>query len=61
MVQRILHILSSISLLAVIFLINHGIGVGEILSLVGIHVGCDLPQVVSYAVYIVAVVLYIYD
>ena len=58
MIQRIFNILSPISLLAVIFLINHGIGVGEILLLTGIHVGYDLPQVVSYAAYIVAVVFY---
>ena len=56
MVQRILHILSSISLLAVIYLINNGIGVGTIMGGIGIHVNCDLPQWVSYMAYIVAVI-----
>lgn len=58
MLQRALHILSSISLLAVVFLINNGIGIGSILSIVGIHVGYDLPQIVSYFVYIVSAVAF---
>jgi hypothetical protein len=56
MIQRVLHIISSISLLAVIFLINKGIGIGGILAVVGIHVGYDLPQWISYIIYIVVVV-----
>lgn len=53
MVQRILHILSSISLLAVIYLINNGIGVGTLLGEIGIHLKYDLPQWVSYVAYVV--------
>lgn len=56
MVQRILHILSSISLLAVIYLINNGIGVGTLLGEVGILVKYDLPQWVSYIFYVVVVI-----
>lgn len=56
MIQRVLHILSSILLLAVIYLINNGIGVGTLMGGIGFHVNCDLPQWVSYMVYIVAVI-----
>lgn len=56
MVQRVLHILSSISLLAVIYLINNDIGVGTILGEVGIHVNFNLPQWVSFMAYIVLVI-----
>lgn len=58
MVQRILHILGSISLLAVIYLVNNGISVGNLLAMVHIHVQYDLPQWVSVICYIVAVVGY---
>ena len=58
MIQRILHILSSISLLAVIYLINNGVGVGTILGEVGINVRYDLPQWVSYVVYIASVIAF---
>ena len=50
--MRTLHILCSVSLLATIFLINQGIGIGSILSEIGIKVGYDLPQYCSYIVYI---------
>lgn len=56
MVQRLLHILSSISLLAVIYLINNGVGVGSLLGEVGIHVKYDLPQWVSFIFYVIAVI-----
>lgn len=52
MIQRTLHILSSISLLAVIYLINNGVGFGTLLEAIGIDVKCDLPQWVSYLTYI---------
>lgn len=52
MIQRILHISSSISLLAVIYLINNGVGVGTLLGELGIHVKCDLPQWISFLTYI---------
>ena len=52
MIQRLLNILSSVSLLATIFFINKGIGVGTILRYVGIRVGYDLPQYYSYIVYV---------
>lgn len=52
MIQRILHILSSISLLAVVYLINNGVGIGSILGEVGINVKYDLPQCFSYLTYI---------
>ena len=58
MIQRILHILGSISLLAVIYLINNGISVGNILEILHIYVRYDLPQWVSVICYIVAVVGY---
>ena len=54
MIQRLLNIISSISLLAVIFLINKGISIGEIIGLLGMRVPFDMPQWVSYAVYIAA-------
>lgn len=56
MIQRILHILSSISLLAVIYLINSGIGMGTLLGGIGIHVKYDLPQWVSYVAYVVSAI-----
>ena len=56
MIQRILHILSSISLLAVIYLINNGIGVGTLLGGIGIYVKYDLPQWVSYVAYVVSAI-----
>ena len=59
MIQRILHIFGSISLLAVIYLINNGISVGNILEILHIYVRYDLPQWVSVICYIVAVVGYI--
>lgn len=58
MLQRVLNIISSVSLLAVIYLINKGIGIGEILGYIGIKVGYDLPQYFSYASYILGVVVY---
>lgn len=58
MIQRILHILSSISLLAVIYLINNGVGVGTILGEVGLYVKYDLPQWASYVVYIASVIAF---
>lgn len=58
MIQRALNILSSVSLLATIFLINQGVGIGSILSQIGIRVNYDLPQYYSYAVYIVLPVLF---
>lgn len=56
MISRVLHIFSSISLLAVVYLINKGIGVGHILARMGIHVRYDLPQWISYIVYILAAI-----
>ena len=58
MIQRTLNILSSVSLLATIFLINQGVGIGTILSEIGIKVNYDLPQYCSYAVYISLPVLF---
>lgn len=56
--QRFLHILSPISLLAVIYLINNGISAGKLLEYIGIHLTYDLPQYVSYATYVIAVIGY---
>ena len=58
MIQRILNILGSISLLAVIYLINKGIGVGYLLKYMDIHLNYNLPQWVSYVFYIVVVLVY---
>ena len=58
MLQRVLNIISSVSLLAVIYLINSGIGIGEILGYAGIKVDYDFPQYFSYASYIVGAVVY---
>lgn len=58
MIQRALNILSSVSLLATIFLINKGIGIGKILAEIGIRVNCDLSQYYSYLVYILLPVLF---
>lgn len=58
MIQRALNILSSVSLLATIFLVNKGIGIGKILSEIGISVNYDLPQYYSYAVYIMLPMLF---
>lgn len=58
MIQRALNILSSVSLLATIFLINQGVGVGTILSEIGIRVNYDLPQYCSYLVYILLPVFF---
>lgn len=57
-IQSILHILSSISLLVVIYLINHGIGIGSIIAKLGIPVKYDLPQWMSYIVYIILTIGY---
>ena len=58
MIQRILNILGSISLLAVIYLINKGIGVGYLLKYMDIHLNYNLPHWVSYVFYIVVVLVY---
>ena len=58
MIQRALNIFSSVSLLATIFLINQGVGIGTILSEIGISVKYDLPQFYSYVVYIVLPVFF---
>lgn len=56
MIHRFLHILSSISLLAVIYLINNAIGVGTLLGKIGIRVNCDFPQWISNIVYVSTVI-----
>ena len=58
MIQRALNILSSVSLLATIYLINKGVGIGMILSKIGIRVNYDLPQYYSYVVYVVLPVFF---
>lgn len=58
MIQRALNILSSVSLLATIFLINNGVGIGTIVSGIGIKVNYDLPQYFSYMIYIAMPVLF---
>lgn len=58
MIQRILNILGSISLLIVIYLINRGIGVGCLLKTMDIHLGYNFPQWVSYLFYILVVIAY---
>lgn len=58
MIQRILNITGSISLLVVIYLINNEIGVGYLLQKIDIQLPYNLPQLVSYIFYIFMVVVY---
>ena len=58
MIQRILNIISSVSLLVVVFLINKKIGICAILKFIGIPVRHDISQVISIIIYVLVVVVY---
>lgn len=58
MIIQIFHILSSISLLPVIYLINNDITIGIILKEMGVYVNYNLPQWISYLVYVIIVILF---
>lgn len=58
MMQRTLNIISSISLLAVIFLINQGVGIEDIIRKTGIEVGWTISKWISYLIYIVITIVY---
>lgn len=58
MFQKALHVISSYSLLVVIFLINKKIGIISVLAYFGIPINCDLPLWVSYIIYITITIGY---
>lgn len=58
MLQRSLNIISSISLLAVIFLINQGWGIEDIINGIGIGVMWTIPKWISYLIYLAITILY---
>ena len=60
MIQRILNIISSNSLLVVIYLINKGIDINYILNKLDINICFDLPRLLSYVIYIISFIFRIY-
>lgn len=58
MIPRLLNIISSVSLLATIYLINKGMEVRYILSKIGVNFDVDVPKWISYLIYIALPIIF---